>query len=217
MARLSPEVLGLAEAGYVIEDFATAEGNRVPVTVEDETPLYVAGTAALADESLGERADERVAETGEGGWKNVVGHAQMRSENDVGKEIYVKSINPGRWIGPLGVVMAFPSDQIYEKVQNKQVVALDKEVGKRIGLLKYGQAKEVEVSWGVPLTMVWAPLKRLVLQKCIWTRLAVEALGQPLSLLGDVRVYRMPFLCGVPRWALRPGCRESLKRQLATS
>ena len=150
MARLSPEVLGLAEAGYVIEDFATAEGNRVPVTVEDETPLYVAGTAALADESLGEIADERVAETGEGGWKNVVGHAQMRSENDVGKEIYVKSINPGRWIGPLGVVMAFPSDQIYEKVQNKQVVALDKEVGKRIGLLKYGQAKEVEVSWGGP-------------------------------------------------------------------
>ena len=49
MARLSPEVLGLAEAGYVIEDFATAEGNRVPVTVEDETPLSVAGTAALAD------------------------------------------------------------------------------------------------------------------------------------------------------------------------
>jgi len=144
------EVLGLAEAGYVIEDFATAEGNRVPVTVEDETPLYVAGTAALADESLGEIADERVAETGEGGWKNVVGHAQMRSENDVGKEIYVKSINPGRWIGPLGVVMAFPSDQIYEKVQNKQVVALDKEVGKRIGLMKYGQAKEVEVSWGGP-------------------------------------------------------------------
>ena len=122
MARLSPEVLGLAEAGYVIEDFATAEGNRVPVTVEDETPLYVAGTAALADESLGEIADERVAETGEGGWKNVVGHAQMRSENDVGKEIYVKSINPGRWIGPLGVVMAFPSDQIYEKVQNLSLI-----------------------------------------------------------------------------------------------
>ncbi len=27
MARLAPEVLGLAEAGYALEDFATAEGN----------------------------------------------------------------------------------------------------------------------------------------------------------------------------------------------
>jgi len=144
------EVLGLAEAGYALEDFATAEGNRVPVTTEEETPLYVAGTAALADESLGEVAEERIAESGEGGWKDVVGHAQMRSENDVGKEIYVKSINPGTWIGPLAVVMAFPPDRLLEKVQNKQVVALDKGVGKRIGLMKYGQTKDVEVSWGGP-------------------------------------------------------------------
>ncbi len=144
------EVLGLAEAGYALEDFATAEGNRVPVTTEEETPLYVAGTAALADESLGEVAEERIAESGEGGWKDVVGHAQMRSENDVGKEIYVKSINPGTWIGPLAVVMAFPPDRLLEKVQNKQVVALDKEVGKRIGIMKYGQTKDVEVSWGGP-------------------------------------------------------------------
>ena len=150
MARLAPEVLGLAEAGYALEDFATAEGNRVPVTTEEETPLYVAGTAALADESLGEVAEERIAESGEGGWKDVVGHAQMRSENDVGKEIYVKSINPGTWIGPLAVVMAFPPDRLLEKVQNKQVVALDKGVGKRIGLMKYGQTKDVEVSWGGP-------------------------------------------------------------------
>ena len=144
------EVLGLAEAGYALEDFATAEGNRVPVTTEEETPLYVAGTAALADESLGEVAEERIAESGEGGWKDVVGHAQMRSENDVGKEIYVKSINPGTWIGPLAVVMAFPPDRLLEKVQQKQVVALDKEVGKRIGIMKYGQTKDVEVSWGGP-------------------------------------------------------------------
>jgi len=144
------EVLGLAEAGYALEDFATAEGNRVPVTTEEETPLYVAGTAALADESLGEVAEERIAESGEGGWKDVAGHAQMRSENDVGKEIYVKSINPGTWIGPLAVVMAFPPDRLLEKVQQKQVVALDKEVGKRIGIMKYGQTKDVEVSWGGP-------------------------------------------------------------------
>ena len=144
------EVLGLAEAGYALEDFATAEGNRVPVTTEEETPLYVAGTAALADESLGEVAEERIAESGEGGWKDVVGHVQMRSENDVGKEIYVKSINPGTWIGPLAVVMAFPPDRLLEKVQQKQVVALDKEVGKRIGIMKYGQTKDVEVSWGGP-------------------------------------------------------------------
>ena len=142
MANLS--VAGLEEAGLSIDQFKTTTGEyRVPVSVEsqEETPMYAAGNAIVADEDMGQELEERLKESGNRAWKDdYVGHVVMRSPEDEGKKMWIKSQLTGKWIGPLVAVKSIPNDSYYQWVNEDIVIAVDSKIGREIGLMERGGA-----------------------------------------------------------------------------
>ena len=137
-------VNGLEEAGYSIDQFKTTTGEyRVPVSVEsqEETPMYAAGNAIVADEDMGQELEERLKESGNRAWKDdFVGHVVMRSPEDEGKKVWIKSQLTSKWIGPLVVVRSIPSDSYYQWVNEDIVIAVGSKIGREIGLMERGGA-----------------------------------------------------------------------------
>jgi hypothetical protein len=137
-----PMMQGLKESGYSLEQFKTSTGeHRVPVTEESqqETPLFVAGNAIIANEDLGETSEVLVMSSGDRDWQeNYVGYVVMRSPDDEGKTIWIKTSMSDKWIGPLVVVTSIPNDQYYDWVDQEIVIAVDPKIGASIGIYEKG-------------------------------------------------------------------------------
>ena len=135
-------VNGLEEAGYSIDQFKTTTGEyRVPVSAEsqEETPMYAAGNAVVANEDMGKELQERLKESGNRAWKDdFVGYAIMRSPEDEGKKMWIKGQLTGKWVGPLVAVKSIPNDRYYQWVNEDIVIAVDPKIGKEIGLMERG-------------------------------------------------------------------------------
>ena len=143
-------VVGLEEEGYHLDQFKTAGGGVIMPVEEssrEETPIYVQGGAIYADNDLLQVANEIVSASGNRSVKeDYVGFAAMRSEADVGKQLWVRRVNPGEWIGPITVIAAIPNEEYAQWTDQKIAVAVDKNLSQRLGIFKKGGAEDKEKS-----------------------------------------------------------------------
>ena len=139
-------VIGLEEEGYHLDQFKTAGGGVIMPVEEssrEETPIYVQGGAIYADNDLLQAVDEIVAASGNRGAKeDYVGFAAMRSESDVGKQLWIRKVNPGQWIGPITVIAAIPNEEYAQWTDQKIAVAVDKNLSQRLGIFKKGGSED---------------------------------------------------------------------------